>query len=264
MDDETSPTPHVSGPPPIESDEGFQLLRKLVDRLLGPYAALQQESIQRVIRLLSFAQSLEHELHVPPPTPLSLLARLPELQAEAVQEMLRAAVVLTHAYLEDYLRTIAEALLPEANEDVLNAIPLVGLPGRPDKFLLGKLVRHKGKRVEEVLRESVRDHLYRTTFNNQGDIRKLLVEALGFELSRYNEKDLEIIQELIQRRHQIVHRADKVKVAHSETPHLQPIKSADASRWLIATREFMESLNGPLLEKLIDLEKNNRKTAVPK
>jgi RiboL-PSP-HEPN len=238
--------------------EELEQLREFVTKHMGPYLALQQESVQRVIRLLSFAMFLEAQLSSHPAATKTPVNRDLQLQADAVQEMIRAAVVLTHAYLEDYLRTVAEALLPESDEETLNAIPLVGLSGRAEKFTLGKLVRHKGKQVDEVLRESVREHLSRTTFNNKGDIVKLL-EALGFELSRNTEK-LEIIQEMIQRRHQIVHRADKVKPTHSATPVLQPIKSADASGWLKATHEFMLSLNGPLMDKLVELEQKVPKT----
>jgi hypothetical protein len=59
---------------------------------------------------------------------------------------------------------------------------------------------------------------------------------------------------MIQKRHQIVHRADKAKPKQSENPLLQPIKSADVSRWLKATHEFMQSLNPALLQKLAQVE----------
>ena len=113
-------------------------------------------------------------------------------------------------------------------------------------------MQHKGKLVDDVLRESVREHLNHTTINNKGDIEGLL-KPLGFDLSG-NRKELVAIQEMIQRRHQIVHRADKLKPPDSQTPVLQPITSRDASRWLQATYQFMLSLNEPLLSKLARLE----------
>jgi hypothetical protein len=55
---------------------------------------------------------------------------------EMADEVLRAVVVLTHAYLEDFLRQLAQAILPTADESVLNEVPLAGgRGGRPEKFL---------------------------------------------------------------------------------------------------------------------------------
>lgn len=51
-------------------------------------------------------------------------------------DILRAAVVLVHATLEDLLRSMAATLLPFADEATLNTIPLAGTgsPGRAEKF----------------------------------------------------------------------------------------------------------------------------------
>jgi hypothetical protein len=38
-------------------------------------------------------------------------------------DIVRAAVVLGHAYLEDFLRTMAAAILPNKGDDCLNQIP---------------------------------------------------------------------------------------------------------------------------------------------
>jgi hypothetical protein len=50
---------------------------------------------------------------------------------------------------------------------------------------------------------------------------------------------------MIQRRHQIVHRADKAKPNPSAVPTFQHIKSSDVTSWLKATLEFMRTLNSP-------------------
>jgi hypothetical protein len=47
---------------------------------------------------------------------------------EMADEVLRAVVVLTHAYLEDFLRQLAQAILPTADESVLNEVPLARRP----------------------------------------------------------------------------------------------------------------------------------------
>ena len=172
-----------------DAEHRFDRLSEIVGKVLKPYLDRQKESFQRVDELLSVAADMPSGF----PSPRS--------QQAIAQDMLRAAVVLIHAYLEDFLRTIARALLPEANAECLDKIPLAGLSGRPDKFSLGKLVRHKGKLVDEVLRESVSEHLDRTTFNNKGEIANLL-ETLGFELAPIHHGCLVDIQEMMQRRHQ--------------------------------------------------------------
>ena len=93
-----------------ERDADFELLRSLVNQLRGPYAAFQQEAVQRVIRT--------PDLRDEPRSPLRLSHTAnsvnphPQTEEDAAQKMLRAAVVLTHTYLEDYLRTIDDRPQP--------------------------------------------------------------------------------------------------------------------------------------------------------
>ena len=249
MGAEDTPRPIAAGLGAIAPAPTSDALARAVGTLIGTYGNLQREGVQRVLELLEFANDLV-ERNPPSITPET---EKDKARRDAYfQEMLRASVVLTHAHLEDYLRTLAETLLPEADEDTLNAVPLVGLPGRAEKFPLGKLVRHKGKTVDDVLRESVREHLANRTFNNRGEIERLL-EALGLDASE-SQKALYSIQEMIQRRHQIVHRGDKLKPTPSAAPVLQPMKLVDATRWLRATFEFMDNLNAPLAKKLARIE----------
>jgi hypothetical protein len=76
-------------------------------------------------------------------------------------DILRAGVVLLHASLEDFLRSLAAVFLPAAEEKVLDSIPLVGTvqTGHPEKFFLGKLAVHRGKKVDNVIAESVKKYL---------------------------------------------------------------------------------------------------------
>jgi hypothetical protein len=217
-------------------------LKKTIRKVLKPYLDHQRESFERVDELISVAMAM--------PTLPSEVAS-PRSQQAVEQDMLRAAVVLIHAYLEDFLRTIARELLPEASVECLDKIPLAGLSGRPDKFSLGKLVRHKGKLVDDVLRESVSEHLDRSTFNNKGEIEHLL-ETLGFELAPIKGYLVDI-QEMMQRRHQIVHRADRVNLIDSHA-ELQSISPFDVSKWLRASSQFTDSLSLPLLERLLPPE----------
>jgi RiboL-PSP-HEPN len=169
------------------------------------------------------------------------------------QDLLRAVVVLSHAYLEDALRTLAGQLLPEAGEDALNDIPLAGLASaaHPQKFHLGKLAQHKGKTVDGVIRESIAQHLDRVTYNNTNQITQLL-ETLGFKVSDHDQ-DFPAIQQMMQRRHQIVHRGDRVKALDSDTYTPQPLEREKVVTWLGATVRFVHSLVQPLVFKVLKL-----------
>jgi hypothetical protein len=170
--------------------------------------------------------------------------RFPQLgdraRETAADDILRAAVVLIHAYLEDLLRTIAATILPEQDEICLDKIPLAGMPGRPEKFSLGKLVQHKGKLVDDVLRQSVSEYLERSNFNNTQEIASFL-RTLGFDPTKHNEH-FASIDTMIQRRHQIVHRADRVSSDGSDSYVLQPILAIEVLTWLKATHDFMAGL----------------------
>jgi RiboL-PSP-HEPN len=213
-----------------------------LSKILDSYFDEQAKSYRRVNRLVDVARRIGT-----PATLLVLGGRDPS-DVDASQDILRAAVVLTHAHLEEFLRTIARLLLPVADENCLNEVPLAGLGGRKEKFLLGKLVQHKGKLVDDLLKESVAEYLERSNYNSAGEIADLL-HTLGFNLPEHREH-LPEIQQMIERRHQIVHRGDRFEDADSVTT-LQPIDPSDVSRWLGAIHLFQMSLSKPLTRKLM-------------
>ena len=149
---------------------------------------------------------------------------------------------------------MARVLLPHGDEACLNEIPLAGSQGRKEKFWLGRLVQHRGKLVDDLLKESVSEHLERSTYNNTEEIANLL-RSLGFDVARHST-EFPVIEEMIKRRHQIVHRADRFAAA--ETAALKPITPAEVRGWSAATQEFIESLHMPLLKKLLDLRERER------
>ena len=80
-------------------------------------------------------------------------------QIEDSDDLLRAIVVLNHAYLEDFLRTLGRELLPGCDEATLNEIPLAKSGGRKEKFFLGRLSQFKGYMVDDLIDESVTEYL---------------------------------------------------------------------------------------------------------
>jgi hypothetical protein len=90
----------------------------------------------------------------------------------------------------------------------LNDIPLIGTSksGRPEKFHLGALERHRAKTVDQVISESVEVYLNRANFSSCADVERLLLQmSLDARAFKTLFPDLE---QMMQRRHRIVHEAD--------------------------------------------------------
>lgn len=121
--------------------------------------------------------------------------------------MLRAATVLLHATLEDFMRSVENWKLPAAPEAALNDVALVGIAGRPSNFPLGKLAQFRGRTVEEVIKDSVSEHLNRKSYNNVGELVAALTR-IGVTAPNLNQFAADLAA-LIDRRHHIVHQADR-------------------------------------------------------
>lgn len=119
-------------------------------------------------------------------------------------DVLRAAVVLLHASMEDVLRSLAYWKLPSASPAVLEKIAMIG--GSNTKFHLGNLAAHRGKTVEQVIKESVDAYLERSNYNNCDEVTGLL-GSIGLNIAPL-QSYLPALESSMKRRHQIVHRAD--------------------------------------------------------
>lgn len=210
-----------------DSDSEIRI-KKVADAIrkdLDPYYPQLKESFVRVTKLISLARSLANQS-----SPASNAGGV------AAGDVLRSAVVLTHAFLEDFLRTLANRLLPECDENALKDIPLAGSGRGKSQFHLGQLAQHRQKTVDAIIRESVSEHLERTTFNTTTDIAHLL-ERLHLDVHSV-EGDFPALDRMIRRRHQIVHRADRVKEPNSNTYTLETIQLPEVQSWLEATWNF--------------------------
>lgn len=159
-------------------------------------------------------------------------------------DVLRAATVLLHATLEQLLRDLAAEALPTASREALDRVPLVGIEGRPEKFLLGALVEHRRKRVSELIRESVDAHLSRVNYNSTEEVAALL-RSVGIDPGRVNGRfrDLEA---LMQRRHHIVHQADRNPERGRGQHWAQSIGRHTVRRWIEAVEEFVAAVDGEI------------------
>jgi hypothetical protein len=155
-------------------------------------------------------------------------------------DVLRAATVLLHASLEDVLRSLAYWKLPAAAPAELDKVPLVG--DKSLKFTLGALAAHRGKTIDDVIKESTDASLERSNYNNPGEVTNLL-HAIGLNtvpLAPY----MATLNLAMQRRHQIVHRADA-------NPNPQPgrgnhrvasISPANLDDWMGNTEQFVQAV----------------------
>jgi RiboL-PSP-HEPN len=238
IDEQHEPIPQQAQPDTEAHahSEAVKMLQAAVAATFAPYIVRMKGGLQRLAGLILVAKG-------------GLSRNDPDDKATA-EDILRAAVVLIHAHLEDFLRTLAGALLPAGDESCLNGIPLAGVPGRPEKFLLGKLVQHKGKLVDDVLRESVSEYLERRTFNDTDEISGTL-EALGVDISKVN-RTFPDIQRMMKRRHQIVHRADRIE--GNDPTVLEAISPDQVEVWIDATTTFLGSLLTELAGRLLPFE----------
>jgi len=178
----------------------------------------------------------------------SSLKKSPEFSSNsATDDILRVSVVFIHSTLEEFLRGLAVELLPKADEKALNNIPLITESGRAEKFGLGSLARLKGKTIDEVITKSVESYYERSNFNNTADINALLKD-LGIDNSKVKHHFPEL-NNLMNRRHLIVHRADKIKQLQENPDALVSITMEEVDKWQQIVAEFCAGIIGDVLEK---------------
>jgi hypothetical protein len=197
-------------------------IANIIDRHFDPYDANRK----RILVLITIAETYQEGV--------------PEILPTHREDLLRAAVVFLHATVEELLRGLATAYLPLVGEDVLNRIPLAGSVDslRPEKFLLGRLSKYRDKTVDQLIEDSIDEHVARRTFSNTNEIASLF-EQLGFEIDESLKEIFSRLSALIERRHQIVHRADVASGERKPTP-LSPATVRD---WVVAVRNFFSYIS---------------------
>lgn len=156
-------------------------------------------------------------------------------------DILRAAVVLLHATLEELLRGTARWRLPSAPAGALEGIPLVGAK---ERFTLGELTNHRGKTVDDVIAESVLTYLERSNYNSTREIASFLT-SIGVDVARVNGRFADI-DALMQRRHIIVHQADRNPQRGRGVHRARHITVHMLRNWIDAVRAFGASLEPEL------------------
>ena len=154
-------------------------------------------------------------------------------------DLLRAAVVFLHATLEDLLRSVASYVYPTAPAKVLDSVPVVGSKGRhPEKFLLGELAQHRDKGVQELIDLSVQNYLEHETYNNTNEIAAL-IRHFGGDVSLVDPTFSEL-QKMMNRRHQIVHRADQKPQQESNQHCAESLTQEQVDTWIELVKSFAD------------------------
>lgn len=162
----------------------------------------------------------------------------------ALADILRASVVFLHATLEDFLRTLALQSLPTSSREALDRVPLLGLEGRAEKFSLGALSDHRGKTVDDLIRESVKAHLERSSYSSTREVATLLVH-LNIDPKMVNARFADL-DSLMERRHHIVHQADFNPKHGSGHHRAKPIDQRTVLNWIQAVQNFIRAVDAQL------------------
>lgn len=194
--------------------------------MLVPEAARFARSASRVRNLLALYDSLG--------------GGRPGRRVVHTTDVLRAATVLLHASLEEFLRSAGNHYLPLAGVAELRTIPLVGRGPRPERFDLGDLVAHRSKSVDVVVKESVAEHLRRSSFNNVGDVKGLL-NSCGIQ-PNVPPRLWTALSEVIDRRHKIVHEGDANPKSGPGQPTARPLKRQTVADWATAVDDLVNAI----------------------
>lgn len=161
-------------------------------------------------------------------------------------DLLRAAVVLLHASLEDLVRSVVQWRLPLAPAEALSNLPLADTDSpKRTKFTIPELARHRGKTVDMVIEESVDFFLERASFNDPGEVSRIL-GLLGLDtgiLDGYSRW----IGPMMRRRHWIVHQVDRNRSAGRGHHVIQSLSKKEVEGW----RQKVEALGNDILDAFI-------------
>lgn len=152
-------------------------------------------------------------------------------------DLLRAAVVLLHATLEDLVRSLSEWKLPDRPADNFKDIPLYRREEKStDKFTLVDLAASRGRAVSDVVTESVHAWLAHYSYNGKEQLAFAL-NRLGLTGDAFHQFD-DDLDAMIKRRHLIAHRADWNQTLGTGQHHARSLQSATVRRWAGKVRSF--------------------------
>ncbi len=169
-----------------------------------------KENLERVRNLVSIYESL---------------ANTEKKHGKHDADLLRAAVVLLHATLEDFIRVLIGWKLPFATPEQIKKSEL--------RVSFHQLAECRESTVGDFLVHSTEMILSRSTYNNKCDVSKAL-KSIGLDIKNLKINDLE---SAMTRRHKIVHRSDRG--GESDLGRVNPIQADHVLKWIEKVEVFM-------------------------
>lgn len=162
-------------------------------------------------------------------------------------DLLRAAVVLLHASMEDCLRSLLKWKVDTFDADTLKNY---GFRHPADKISLQELHAHRGKTVDKLIHEAVTGQLDRQSYNDLGEVKRAL-ERCGIDRATVKDHEFGKLPEMILRRHDIVHKADRT--IGTKTPGkltTRPIKPETVRDYLQSVKNLRDLVSRELGDHL--------------
>jgi hypothetical protein len=161
-------------------------------------------------------------------------------------DVLRAAVLLLHAALEDLLRSTEELRLPlpTVPPKVFEALKFVPPSGvwkdAKEKFTLADLAAYRGQSVDDVIGRAIELYLDRSNYNNIADV-KSAIDRAGL-MNPLTNDDAATIEAMMKRRHWIAHRADPNPMSGRGHHAAQSIGRSQVDGWVSVVESFGKAL----------------------
>lgn len=198
------------------------------------------DNYQRVQNLLTIYETLNGGSEDRPTIKLSEDVRLTDL--------LRASVVFLHGSEEDYIRTtLSDLLLSRADQKELASIALLGTSGRAEKFSFAQLIRFSNYSVGELIAESIDETLSKTSFNSYSEICAWM-KKIGVKLDSFSRQRQ--IDDLIKRRHKIVHEVDQTTYKKDKFTRVSTIEVKTVRAWCSAVKEMLELIDSQIYPQI--------------
>lgn len=155
-------------------------------------------------------------------------------------DVLRAAVILLHAALEDLLRSVEELMLPRAAPTAFERMRFLTPGGSvrdgKEKFSLVDLAAYRGRSVDDVFLVAIDGHLEHSNYNNVGDVKQVLTKVgISYVIPPPSAAALEA---MMKRRHWIAHRADVNPMSGRGHHMAQSISKGLISSWIDVVDSF--------------------------
>jgi hypothetical protein len=160
-------------------------------------------------------------------------------------DALRAAVVFLHATVEELVRALLVWKAPEASRQNLDGIEITPIGWEKFKLkdkglVLGWLSEHRTRTVPEVIALSVEEYAKRMSVNSSSDLARYL-QGMGLDPNCVQEHFAQF-DSLTDRRHKIVHRADRNETPGRGQHAALSLGEATVVRWIATVRALAEAL----------------------